>query len=197
MATQGKPEGKVSEDKASKEKMTEEELQEKLKELMAQEVTSNAERFRRRKRSLELTIHNRTSEATLRFQDQYFCSGTWYENFSSCVVPPGKFSKAFVASRSGSLVGVTGGLRFKIEDKGAVKYLMLGFKNPLIRSYKTYIEVTEKFEPAKYGYDNAEDDHHKLFINKGFEVEAKLTAPLEGGNKQVLYVISDAPPPAS
>ena len=181
MATSGEPD---------EEKMSQEKLRNEI-----MKGVSDAERFRRYKRSLELTIHNNTKGATFKFEEQHFGSGTWFESFTSSVVAPGEFSKALVANRTGAIAGVAGGLRFSIESKGKEKcYLIIGFKNPFVGSYKTYISVEEKPKDAKSGTKNAKTDHHKLFtVYQGYEVEAKLTTPAAGGNKHFLFTISDLP----
>ena len=89
--------------------------------------------FRRCHRSLELTVHNKTKAATLVFpgeevEGEYFFMGTWFEHFTPRIIPPGQFSKAFVANKRGAPTGVNGGLKFLIKKtKYSEKYLIIGF----------------------------------------------------------------------
>jgi hypothetical protein len=71
--------------------------------------------------------------------------------------------------------------------------LIVGFTNPLMGGFKTYISVTsDKDKVAKDGYDNAKNNKHKVKTEEGYRVEAFLTSPFEGGDKQIIYSIADA-----
>ena len=149
--------------------------------------------FQKRYRSLELLVWNRTKHGTLKFAEEYFASGTWFENFLPSVIPPEKHSTAFVTNKPGVLAGVKGGLMFNMDVQGTRKYLSIGFANPVVGGYKTYISIKDDDLGAKNGFDNAKNDKHKLHTIGEFVVEANLTTPREGGNKQMIFIVSDVP----
>lgn len=162
--------------------------------------------FSRRFRSLELTISNETSGVSLKFpgeDGEFFKTGTWFEHFCPRVVSPGTYSKGFVTNKSRAPTGVTGGLKFIIESTNDTeataarpKYLIIGFTNPLLGCYKTFISITTNPNlGARHGYDNAENNTHKFKTVEGFNIEAYLTCPAEGGNKQMIFKISDSQNP--
>ena len=156
-----------------------------------------ARMFQKRMKSLELTLQNKTKKTTLKFSEEYFSTGTWYEHFSPGVILHGEYSKALVANKPGALTGVSGGLMFTMEvrdgpaKKLSKKYVLIGFINPLFGTCKTFISISDELFGAKYAFDNAKDDKHKLRTIGKFEVEAILTHPQEGGNKQIVFTISD------
>ena len=153
---------------------------------------SNKKEFKKKSRSLELTVINNTREATLTFAKEYFDSGTWFEHFSTSVIRRNDVTKAFVSNRERALAGVTGGMSFKIEKKNCKdQYLQMGFTNPLLGSYKTYIGIGGS-RGAKYAYEHARDDSHKLRVCGEYRVEAVITASQQGGDKQMIFTISDA-----
>ena len=101
----------------------------------------------------------------------------------------GKAAVAFVANRQGSfMTGVSGGLRFEIEGTG--KYLVIGFTNPYMGSYKTSIHVCGSDKTAKYGYDHAENDSIKFDKEQGFLLVALLGEAKKGAIKLMEYKIS-------
>ena len=147
---------------------------------------SNRKEFEKKLRSLELTVSNVTKAATLTFAGEFFDSGTWFEHFSASVIGPNGASKCFVSNKEGAPTGVTGGITFKIEQKNRKdKYLRIGFTNPFLGCYKTYIGIGGS-PGAKLGYEN------ELRVLDEYKVEAVLTASQEGGDKQMIYTISDA-----
>ena len=153
---------------------------------------SNRKDFEKKLRSLELTVSNDTKAATLTFAGEYFDSGTWFEHFSASVIGANKASKGFVSNREGAPTGVAGGIAFKIEQKDRKdKYLRIGFTNPFLGCFKTYIGIWGT-PGAELGYENAEDDSHKLRVLDEYKVEAVLTASQEGGDKLMIFTISDA-----
>ena len=90
------------------------------------------------------------------------------------------------------MTGVTGGISFKIEKKNCRdKYLQMGFTNPVIGCYKTHVGVWVT-PGAMYAYEHAEDDSHKLRVCGEYRVEAVITASQQGGDKQMIFTISDA-----
>lgn len=151
---------------------------------------STDDSFKRRIRGLELTIRNKTEKITLKFEKEYFNSGTWFRMFRSIQILPDESSRALVANRSGALTGVSGGLMFTFESN-TKKYLIIGFTNPLIGCYKTYISISDVDLGPENGYANAINDQHKHEVIGGFVVEAIITDPEEGGNKQMIFTISD------
>ena len=159
---------------------------------MAGVHVTNRKEFEKKLRSLELTVSNDTKAATLTFAGEHFDSGTWFEHLSASVIGPNQASKGFVSNRESAPTGVTGGLTFKIEQKNRKdKYLRIGFTNPFLGSFKTYIGIGGS-PGAKLGYENAEDDSHKLRVLDEYKVEAVLTAAQEGGDKQMIFTISDS-----
>ena len=87
---------------------------------------------------------------------------------------------------------------FEMESGGSArrKHLIIGFTNPLMGGYKTFISVTK--DPslgARHGYEMAKNNKHKFKTVEGFNVEAYLTSPAEGGSKQMMFTISDAENP--
>ena len=148
-------------------------------------------KFQRRRRNLEITIKNKTTNVTLEFVKEHFSSGTWYMHFNPDDIPPGKHSKALVVNNR-ALSGVSGGFMFKIDLEDRNKYVYIGFSNPAVGSYKTCVTISNEDLGPKHGYDNAKDDSHKLLTIEGFQVEATLNTPVEGGNKQMIFTFSDA-----
>lgn len=147
-----------------------------------------AKELKDRHRSLELVVVNGTSN-NLKYNDEHFDSGTWFESLKPLVIQPGKAAVAFVANRQGSfMTGVAGGLRFEIEGTG--KYLVIGFTNPHMGSYKTSIHVCGSDKPAKYGYDHAEDDSIKFYKEQGFLLAARLSKAKKDAMKLMEYAIS-------
>lgn len=150
-------------------------------------------KFSGRLRSLELTLENKTTNVTVSFEEEYFWSGDWFEHFSRSSIKPGETSKAFVASKFLALAGVTGGLMFKIIINGIREpsYLIIGFTNPSLGCYKTYIEVSGVRLGARHGYNNAKDNTHKICECNGFKVEAVFAASNNGGGKHMKFLLSD------
>lgn len=94
----------------------------------------------------------------------------------------------YVVSRSGCIIaGVTGGLRYRIED--ASKYVYLGFQNPQAGSYKTFITVSPEKKEAKFGYENANDDNVKNLDVEGYHVQCTMIQPKLSPYKMFQYVI--------
>ena len=149
--------------------------------------------FRNRRRGLELTVQNNTAAATLTLTDQYFFSGTWQENFHQASILPGSGAKALVSNKAWLPTGVTGGLMFTItiEGKKAVQYFIIGFTNPTLGTCKNYITITDEELGAEYGYEHAENNHHKYVTFDEFIIEATLATPADGGKKHMLFTISD------
>ena len=102
---------------------------------------------------------------------------------------PGMECRALLANRKGAPTGVTGGLKFSIKKEyQPEKYLLLGFTNPIL----TYINISVSSScTAENGYDNAEDDSHKRVTAEGYFLEAVLVNPKEGGDKRMIFTISD------
>ena len=143
-------------------------------------------------RSLELIIYNKTKGTTLKFDEDYFFTGIWFEPLSSSTIPPCSISVAYVASKPGAFTGVTGGCTFKMQSKGEkVKYVIIGFTNPVVGSYKTYISISDENPGAKNGYENATDINYQHLTYGDYAAEATITVPREWGNKQMLFTISD------
>lgn len=158
---------------------------------VSEQAAENLKQFKKRRKSLELTIHNKTT-AELMLVDEYFFTGEWYEHFSSTIIEPQAHSKALVANKPGLLTGVTGGLMFKMILKdNPPKYLIIGFTSPSIGTYKTYISLSNDELTARNGYDNAKNNHHKLHFVENFKLEATILAPCDGGKKQLVFRISE------
>lgn len=146
-----------------------------------------ARQLKDRHRSLELVVNGTSNN--LKYDGEYFDSGTWFESLNPLVIQPGKAAVAFVANRQGSfMTGVSGGLRFEIEGTG--KYLVIGFTNPYMGSYKTSIHVCGSDKTAKYGYDHAENDSIKFDKEQGFLLVALLGEAKKGAIKLMEYKIS-------
>lgn len=134
------------------------------------ETLDGARELKNRARSMELVIAN-GSKYPLKFCQEYFSSGTWFSQ-PDLNVAPGDATIATVANRQGSvLTGVTGGMAWEIV--GTRKYLILGFTNPCMGSYKTWIDVLDRPD-AKYGYDHSKDDSVKMYTKEGFALLAQL-----------------------
>ena len=154
--------------------------------------TSPVKALQKRWRSLELTVYNKTKGTVLKFHEDYFSTGKWFEPFSASTIPPCSSSMAFVVSKPGALTGVTGGCTFTMESKGEkAKYVIIGFTNPVVGSYKTYISINDENPGAKNGYDNAKDENYQHVTVGDYTAEATITVPHEWGNKQMLFVVSD------
>ncbi|KAL3857228.1 hypothetical protein ACJMK2_011920 [Sinanodonta woodiana] len=96
--------------------------------------------FKQRFRSLEICIDNKTSEA-LSFMECYFCTGGMFQiNERPRDVVPRSGSVYLVASTA-YFTGVSGGLKFKVVGKDL--YLHIGFSNPFLGSYKTFVRLTK------------------------------------------------------
>ena len=145
--------------------------------------------FKSRFRSLELEIINDTS-SELKLCEDFFSSGTWFQSFDPSVIKPHKTVTLYVANQAGSSTGVTGGLKFAI--RGTRKYLILGFNNPVLGSYKTSITVTTDADlEAKHGYLTSKNDKAKKKEEKGYDLQATLYEAREGGKKLAVYKISE------
>ena len=150
----------------------------------------NSAEFGRRFRSLEIGVINDTS-IELEFNEEFFDSGTWFDHFDPLVIKPHKAVVGYVANRQGKPTGVTGGLKFEIRGKR--KYLILGFNNPVLGSYKTSITVTTDSKlGAKDGYLRSRDDSTKKKLEEGYILQATLHEAREDGKKLAVYKISEA-----
>lgn len=150
-------------------------------------------RYRARLRSLELFVKNNSRTATISFMKEYFCSGGWFEHFLPSDIKPNTYSAGFVSSKCLALAGVSGGLMFKITISGTsdIFYLIIGFANPVFGSYRTYINISDRALGAEDGFNQAEDNSHKIIEYGNFKAEAIVTNPDEGADKKMLFTVSD------
>ena len=153
---------------------------------------SNSKDFSRRLRSLELTIVNNTSLFNLEFYKEYFFTGGYYEHFYPALILPGKFSKAKVCNKRFALSGVSGGVMFSIKNKQRHYYLMIGFTNLLFGNYETFIDVCTENRGPEFAYDNCRDNYQKYMRKEGFIIEAVIMKGSKGGDRNIIYKISDA-----
>ena len=149
--------------------------------------------FRKRFCSLELSIVNKTERATLQLKEEHFSSGSWFEHFLQASMEPGKTYTAFVSSKKGAPFGVTGGLKFAINNGKKQKYLILGFTNPMLGSYGTYINISVDDDcTARSGHENSKNNSHKFLTVEGYQLEAVVQQAQEGGDKMIIFTISDS-----
>lgn len=160
-----------------------------LSSLVSKRLTDSRE-FGSRWRSLEIGVINDTS-SELEFNEDFFASGTWFDHFDPLIIQPHKAVMGYVSNRGKQPTGVTGGLKFEIRGKR--KYLILGFNNPVLGSFKTSITVTtdSKLE-AKDGYLRSSNDRTKKKIEEGYILQATLHQARENGKKLAVYKISEA-----
>lgn len=145
--------------------------------------------FRDRHRSLELTVVN-ACRYTLEFDSEHFDSGTWFVSPQPLVIEPGNISVLYVADRQGSFCcGVSGGLKYRIAGSG--KCLYVGFTNPHMGCYKTFVDVTGGSEGPQYAYDNSQDDTVKQKNAGGFRVTCTLKEGKKSPFKNFQYTIED------
>ncbi|XP_041355798.1 uncharacterized protein LOC121373308 [Gigantopelta aegis] len=142
--------------------------------------------FKSRYRSLELSIINGTDRC-LHFKDEYFREGTWFVSPQPLILEPGAGSIAFVATKQrGLLTGVGGGLEYLLE--GTDFCLYMGFTNPVIGCYKTFIQL-EQAKSAKWAYDNSHNDTVKRHRNHGYFVTCTLRPALYSPFRKMEYTI--------
>jgi len=147
-----------------------------------------ATEFEQRNRSLELVIVNGT-EHELRFNDEHFDSGTWFTSPKPLNIQSGDVSIAFVANRQGSvLTGVTGGMKYEIVGTG--KYLLMGFTNPQVGSYKNFIAVGGNDRTAQWAYDNSFDDSVKNEYVDGYHLTCTLHEGSRTPYRRMQYAIN-------
>ncbi len=146
--------------------------------------------FKDRHRSLELVIANASNE-TLEFDSEYFDAGTWFHHPEPLRLQPGDVTMLFVASNAGSLVtGVNGALKYRIASTD--KCLFVGFSNPNIGSYKTYVAVDHQTQTARWAYERCEDDTVKVKPNDfGYQLTAKMRPPKQSPFKLIEYTIAN------
>jgi hypothetical protein len=149
-----------------------------------------AAEFKERHRSLELVIVNATHEM-LEFDSEYFDTGAWFYHPEPLRIHPGDVSILFVASKAGSFAtGVTGGLKYRIGCTG--KALFMGFCNPHIGSYKTFVAVDDQSQSAKWAYDECSDDSVKVRENDhGFRLTTRMREPKQSPYKLFEYTIKN------
>lgn len=147
--------------------------------------------FKDRHRSLELALVNGCPNS-LEFDSEYFDSGTWFTSPQPLVVGPGDTSMSFVANRQGSVMtGVTGGVKYRISGTNLALYM--GFTNPEMGSYKNYVEVRPNDQPARYAYDNSNDDSVKIRSNDyGFRLTCTMRNPKISSFRLFEYTIVPA-----
>lgn len=163
-------------------------MKEEFSSLVSRRLENPSE-FHKRFRSLELGIINDTSK-TLGFYEDFFSSGSWFDKFDPLVIEPHCGSVGYVANRGKKFTGVTGGLKFEIRGTG--KYLILGFNNPVLGSFKMSIAVTaDPKRDAKSGYLTSSNDKIKKTTQEGYSLQATLHVAREGGNKLAVYKISE------
>ena len=141
--------------------------------------------------TLEMIVWNKTREATLTFEEEYFNSGMWFEHFYPSVVQPRTLSSAFVVSKPGSLFGVSGGMKFVVKDNDKTRYLIIGYKS-VLGKYKIFITLKRDENCApKDAYDETKEDK-PIRKNVGdYTVDASITTPYSGGKKAMLFIIED------
>ena len=143
-------------------------------------------------RSLKLVIINCTREK-LAYDDEYFNTGSFYDQPKSTVITSGRAARAFVANKAGLASGVTGGMRYVIEKKG--KYLVMGFTNPIAGCFKNFVQCTsDENVTAETGYDNAEDGSIKRKVENGYIVQALIHPSTNGADKLMEYFIEPDEP---
>lgn len=146
--------------------------------------------FSQRHRSLELCIVNGTSK-DLRFYEEYFDSGTWFTSPKPLIIPPGEVSVAYVANKQGSVcTGVSGGIKYEIV--GSICYMLCGFTNPHMGSYKNFVAISWSDGTAKGAYDNCYDDTVKMQTIEGFSVTCTMHEPKKSPFRMMQYTVTEA-----
>lgn len=142
--------------------------------------------FKNTYRPLELGIINGSNQ-TLRFDGQYFESGTWFVKPQPNEVPPGTACILFVANKTGKSHGVSGAAKYAIC--GTSDYLYIGFRNPEVGGYRTFIAVSNN-RPAKWAFDNSVDDRTKTIFEENYQLSATLRKPRKCSYKFFEYCIA-------
>lgn len=151
-------------------------------------VFEGAWNIKDRTRSLQLTFVNLIGRDVV-VEESYFDSGTWFQSWNP-IIRTGTIVQGTVANRQGSwFTGVTGGMRLKVQ--GTNMYIYLGFNNPYIGGYKFYAELSQIRRPAKYGYDNSNDNNMKNTQLAGYRLQAVQT-PSTITQMAFVYEISKA-----
>ena len=142
--------------------------------------------FRNRFRSLELAVINGTDRC-LHFKGEFFREGTWFVSPQPLVIEPGTGSIAFVATKQRAIyTGVGGGLEYKLD--GTDFSLYMGFTNPIVGCYKTFVEV-EAWRSAKWAYENSKDDTVNRQRNHGYFSTCTLRPSRHSPFRKVEYTV--------
>ncbi|KAK3582936.1 hypothetical protein CHS0354_019943 [Potamilus streckersoni] len=143
--------------------------------------------FRTRFRTLEICIENKTSEA-LSFTGSYFATGGMFQiDESPRDVVPRSGSVYFLASTL-YFTGVSGGWKFKVV--GTDLYLYIGFCNPLLGRYKTFVNLNKDGTlPAEWPYNESMDSSMKTSECDGYIAEVTLTYPHYSNFQRMHYKI--------
>lgn len=128
----------------------------------------------KRRRTLDIAIVNGTGD-DLRLVEEYFYSGSWYVSPNPVNVPPGAISIGYAASRPYSIFGVIGGLMYELAGKG--KYVYIGFANPTLGYYKTFVELSNKRHSAVWACKQLKDDTTKNRFDGTHNILAEIKTP--------------------
>ncbi|KAL3856166.1 hypothetical protein ACJMK2_010949 [Sinanodonta woodiana] len=137
--------------------------------------TSLIQKFKSQLRSLEVYINNQTSEALVFLESYFFTGGMFASNDKPRDIQPHSGCVYFLANKS-IVAGVSGGFKFKVVGKDV--YMYLGFSNPLMGSYKTFVYLMKDgYQSAEQAYDMAENDSLKMVVCDEYIAEVALTYP--------------------
>ena len=142
-----------------------------------------------RAKKLEIVVINGTTKK-ISFENDHFDTGHWFVSPKKLVLQPGNGTVGFAANRPLFPTGVTGGMRWKIED--TEMFVVIGFTNPRVYRNKTYIQCTsDEKVTAKTGYRYTRDDRVKFKTENGFIVAAMVQQGRKGADKLYEFIIAE------
>ena len=144
--------------------------------------------FANRRRTLDIAILNNTTD-TLRFVEDYFYCGSWYVSPKPVNIPPREISIAYVSSRKPSILGVNGGVMYELLRQS--KFLYIGFDNPTIGSYKTFIDLSGQRRSAEWACRQTKTDSVKNHYDGNYHIMAVLKPPTQSKFRLLRYTLED------
>ena len=144
--------------------------------------------FSSRRRTLDIAILNNT-KYVLRFVEDYFYCGSWYVSPKPVNISPSEISIAYVSSRKPSLFGVNGGIMYELL--GQSKFLYIGFDNPTIGRYKTFIELTGQRRSAEWACKQTKTDSVKNHYDGNYHIMAVMKPPKQSKYRLLRYTLEE------
>lgn len=144
--------------------------------------------FRSRFRSLDIKIVNETGHI-LRFVGDDFRSGTWYVPLDPVNIRPGETCLGYACSREISFVGVHGGVMYELVGSGV--YLYIGFSNTVIGPMKTFIELRNTIESARWVSSKVKTGSADVISFRDFNATALIQPPEQSPFRLMIYTLEE------